>query len=128
MKLTAHIKPTALRRAIRFSTISAASFAVTYGCGPQPRPTPKSSANPIMAAPAAMRTVPPADPQIPVQFVDITEQAGIRWTHFTGQRGRKYMPECETPGCAFIDFNGDGKPDILLLNGCDWPEVTKDRK
>ncbi len=63
-----------------------------------------------------------------VQFVDITDQAGIHWTHFSGARGKKYMPEVETPGCAFLDYDGDGKPDILLLNGADWPEVTTGRK
>jgi hypothetical protein len=60
--------------------------------------------------------------------VDITDQAGIRWTHFSGARGKKYMPEAETPACAFLDYDGDGKPDILLLNGADWPEVQNNRK
>ncbi len=63
-----------------------------------------------------------------VQFVDITGDAGIRWQHFSGARGKKYMPEIETPGCAFIDYDGDGRPDILLLNGADWPEITSNRK
>ncbi len=38
------------------------------------------------------------------------------------------MPEVETPGCAFVDYNIDGRPDILLLNGADWPEVRSDRE
>ncbi len=63
-----------------------------------------------------------------VTFTDITEQAGINWTHFSGARGKKYMPEVETPGCAFFDYDGDGRPDILLLNGADWPEVKSGRK
>jgi len=25
------------------------------------------------------------------------------------------------PGCAFLDYDGDGYPDILLVNGEDWP-------
>ena len=25
------------------------------------------------------------------------------------------------PGCAFIDYDNDGWPDILLVNGEDWP-------
>ena len=29
------------------------------------------------------------------------------------------------PGCAFIDYDGDGYPDILLVNGEDWPGHTK---
>jgi hypothetical protein len=63
-----------------------------------------------------------------VTFTDITAQAGIDFVHFSGARGRKYMAECETPGCAFLDYDNDGRPDILLLNGADWPEVTTGRK
>jgi hypothetical protein len=70
--------------------------------------------------------LPPGPEQ--VTFTDITETAGIQWKHFSGARGRKYMTEVETPGCAFFDFNNDGRPDILLLNGADWPEVTVNRK
>jgi hypothetical protein len=29
------------------------------------------------------------------------------------------------PGCAFIDYDGDGYPDILLVNGQDWPGHAK---
>lgn len=63
-----------------------------------------------------------------VSFTDITADSGINWTHFSGARGKKYMPEVETPGCAFFDYDGDGRPDILLLNGADWPEVKTERK
>ena len=28
------------------------------------------------------------------------------------------------PGCAFIDYDNDGYPDILLINGEDWPGIT----
>ena len=32
------------------------------------------------------------------------------------------------PGCAFIDYDNDGYPDILLVNGEDWPGIlTPDR-
>ncbi|MBZ5654048.1 MAG: CRTAC1 family protein [Acidobacteriia bacterium] len=29
------------------------------------------------------------------------------------------------PGCAFIDYDNDGWPDILLINGQDWPGHAK---
>ncbi|MCS6775968.1 MAG: CRTAC1 family protein [Chloroherpetonaceae bacterium] len=63
-----------------------------------------------------------------VRFTDITQQAGINFTHFSGARGRKYMPEIETPGCAFFDYDNDGRPDILLLNGADWRNVKTGRR
>jgi hypothetical protein len=54
-------------------------------------------------------------------FVDITRQAGIRFMHNTGAFGKKYLPETMGPGCAFIDYDNDGNPDILLVNGADFP-------
>jgi hypothetical protein len=56
-----------------------------------------------------------------IQFRDITSQAGIRFTHNNGSFGKKWLPETMGPGCAFIDYDNDGYPDILLVNGEDWP-------
>ena len=60
-----------------------------------------------------------------ITFRDITAQAGIRFTHNNAAFGKKYLPETMGPGCAFIDYDGDGYPDILLVNGEDWPGHTK---
>jgi enediyne biosynthesis protein E4 len=97
------------------------------GCGPRPsvQALPQSAppGDPaVNAQRVPVQLSPGSQASVPVKFVDITPSSGIRWKHFCGARGKKYMPECETPGCAFIDFNGDGRPDILLLNGADWPE------
>jgi enediyne biosynthesis protein E4 len=59
--------------------------------------------------------------QAQVHFRDVTTQAGIRFTHNNGAFGRKWLPETMGPGCAFIDYDNDGYPDILLVNGEDWP-------
>jgi enediyne biosynthesis protein E4 len=56
-----------------------------------------------------------------ITFRDITATAGIRFTHNNGAFGKKYLPETMGPGCAFIDYDNDGYPDILLINGQDWP-------
>jgi enediyne biosynthesis protein E4 len=56
-----------------------------------------------------------------IKFHDVTPQAGIRFVHNNGAFGKKYLPETMGPGCAFIDFDNDGWPDILLMNGEDWP-------
>ena len=53
----------------------------------------------------------------PVHFEDITRQAGINFVHYTGAFGKKYLPETMGAGCAFIDYDNDGNPDILLVNG-----------
>jgi enediyne biosynthesis protein E4 len=68
---------------------------------------------------AALLLVVPAHAQI--TFRDITAQAGIHFTHNNGAFGKKYLPETMGPGCAFIDYDNDGWPDILLVNGENWP-------
>ena len=55
-----------------------------------------------------------------VQFVDVTQKAGIGFVHHNGATGKKLLPEAMGSGCAFIDLDGDGWPDILLINGKDW--------
>ncbi|HYA24523.1 MAG TPA: hypothetical protein VEF05_10205, partial [Terriglobales bacterium] len=60
-----------------------------------------------------------------IQFRDITAQAGIHFIHNNGAFGKKYLPETMGPGCAFIDYDNDGWPDILLVNGEDWPGHAK---
>ncbi len=54
-----------------------------------------------------------------VRFTDVTSAAGIHFTHNAGRSGKKWLPETMGPGCAFFDFDGDGWPDILLINGKD---------
>ena len=56
-----------------------------------------------------------------VHFRDITAQAGIHFTHNNGAFGKKWLPETMGPGCAFIDYDNDGYPDIILINGDDFP-------
>jgi len=56
-----------------------------------------------------------------IHFRDITSQAGIHFTHNNGAFGKKWLPETMGPGCAFIDYDNDGYPDILLVNGQDFP-------
>ncbi len=57
----------------------------------------------------------------PVRFVDATARAGIRFEHNNGAFGGKYLPETMGSGCAFLDYDNDGWPDILLVQGTDWP-------
>jgi len=54
------------------------------------------------------------------RFKDITAAAGIKFTHNSGRAGKKWLPETMGSGCAFVDVDGDGWQDIVLLNGKDW--------
>jgi len=69
-----------------------------------------------------------ADPQRPgFRFENVTAAAGIDFQHNSGAFGAKYLPETMGPGCAFLDYDGDGWLDILLVNGMDWPGHKKQR-
>ena len=61
-----------------------------------------------------------AAPSNSIQFTDATAAAGITFVHNTGRAGKKYLPETVGSGCAFFDADGDGWPDILLVNSKDW--------
>jgi enediyne biosynthesis protein E4 len=55
------------------------------------------------------------------QFADVTNAAGLQFQHNSGAYGGKLLPETLGSGCAFLDYDGDGWQDILLINGTDWP-------
>jgi hypothetical protein len=77
---------------------------------------------------AALANVSAAGPQQQQQaatpgccLIDVTNSAGIQFHHNSGAYGGKLLPETLGSGCAFLDYDGDGWQDILLINGMDWP-------
>jgi len=62
----------------------------------------------------------PASSDIGFRLVDVTQSAGIQFQHNSGAFGGKLLPETLGSGCAFLDYDGDGWQDILLVNSMDW--------
>jgi enediyne biosynthesis protein E4 len=52
-----------------------------------------------------------------IRFVDVTTAAGIDFVHASGASDDKYLFETFGSGVAWIDFDGDGYPDLYFVNG-----------
>ena len=62
----------------------------------------------------------PAEPGR-LAFTDVTAEAGLAaFRHETGAFGKKWMPETFGSGGGFVDYDGDGWVDILLVGGGTW--------
>ena len=60
-------------------------------------------------------------PPLNFRLSDITSSAGLQFHHNSGAFGQKYLPETLGSGCAFLDYDGDGWLDILLIDSMSWP-------
>jgi len=59
-------------------------------------------------------------PKPGVTFTDATAAAGIKFTHNSGRAAKKFLPETLGSGGSFIDADGDGWQDLVLVNSKDW--------
>jgi hypothetical protein len=64
----------------------------------------------------------------PIRFRDATESAGIRFAHTDGSSGKRYILETVASGLGLIDYDADGYPDILFLNGKPLPGTPEPPK
>lgn len=121
----AHTDDAVIGRAFRWSLIvglalvvSAVIVAVALRRKPVKPPASVTKINLPLSAPAPVGEIPES------RFKNITTEAGITFTHNNGAYGDKLLPEAMGSGCAFFDFNNDGRPDLLLVNGTWWPGHT----
>ncbi len=76
------------------------------------------------APPAAPASTAPTGP---VWFEDVTDAVGLDFTHDPGPTGDYFMPQSMVVGCAMFDADGDGRPDLLLLQSA-GPKTGKTNK
>jgi len=56
-------------------------------------------------------------------YTDVAQSAGIDFRHENGATGEHYILETIGSGCAFFDYDADGRPDLLLLQAGSLPWV-----
>lgn len=79
----------------------------------------------LAVAGTTLMVTPAAQSASPVSFADVTAAAGVRFKHESGAFGKKYLPETMGSGCAFVDVDGDGWQDIVLVQSTSWPGRPK---
>ena len=99
------------------------SFLLLSACKPPAATTPSANTTEVaIQTPSPSPSPTPPRPSGPIEFTDVSAQAGIRFKHNSGAFGKKYLPETLGTGCAFLDYDNDGWQDILIVNSMDWPE------
>src|ERR671938_1046139 len=89
--------------ALSFSLILALSLAQAAAPG-----RPSQTSTPGQLTQSAQKSA-------PVEFVDVTRSAGIRWGFRTLAPGARYIIETMGGGGGFLDYNNDGLLDIYLV-------------
>jgi enediyne biosynthesis protein E4 len=105
------MKPARSRRDRRLRTLLFHSVLIAAVFASACRPGEKKE----VATPAATPVPVPAVP-----FVERAAEMGIAFTHVTGAAGKKWMPETMGGGIAVLDFDSDGRPDLLFVSGSYW--------
>ncbi|HET6250824.1 MAG TPA: CRTAC1 family protein [Tepidisphaeraceae bacterium] len=113
-----------IARAVRLSlyllAIAAAVALVLVLVSRSRRSKPANMPAPASASVAS--EIPTIQPP-PVIFTDITSPAGLHFVHNSGATGEKLLPETMGGGVAFLDYDNDGKPDLLFINTAGPPAL-----
>lgn len=82
----------------------ASGLTVVIGCGGSSTSTPGAQAERLEKADG------------PAWFEEITDKVGLNFVHDAGSELEKcLLYQCMGSGCAMVDLDGDGRPDLILL-------------
>ena len=71
----------------------------------------------LLAAIAALAAGQPAS--VPIRFEEVSENAGLRFTHSFGAEKLGSLVESTGAGAVWFDYNNDGLPDLYVVSGKD---------
>lgn len=75
------------------------------------------------------RTVGVTDPKAPLIFEDVTAQTALsKFRHRAGGAEKNFILDAPSGGVAILDYDGDGRPDIYLLNGSTFNAIRGKEK
>jgi hypothetical protein len=98
----------------------------------QQKSDPQNSGGASTGAPVnytARRTAGITDPKAPMVFEDATDKTPLAsFKHRAGTLAKDYIFEVASGGVAIFDYDGDGLPDIYLINGSTLPALLGKEK
>src|SRR5439155_9114282 len=58
---------------------------------------------------------------------DVAAKHGVNFSYFRGETGDFWLPEAMGGGVGWLDFDGDGRLDLILIQGCQLPRDNSGR-
>ena len=101
--------------------VSIAGSTLVFAQTPPKKPEPQQGMGVSTGTPvnySSRRTVGVTDPKAPVVFEDVTDKTEMaNFKHRSGSPQKNYIFETPSGAVAILDYDGDGLPDVYLLNG-----------
>lgn len=80
---------------------------------------------PFLLAPVRLLSLFLKEHKTEIKFVDIGREAGIQAKVRCGGPDKRWIPEANGSGVAWIDYDNDGWLDLLIVNGSDMESLRQ---